>query len=459
MPASVLWFAVVLAVCGTHPVRAQSAAESRRVDESPAVALEHEVVRIAALSEAAVALWPDFDPRDVPLAVYDGERTFLFRHPAPPEDFAPLEHHEPVAHARRGRHEAVTANTSAEIGGVPTATVMLVPPTADRPLLDVAALAIHEAFHVHQRRHHPSWIANEADLFTYPSDSVPLLVLRRLETEALRRALLAQDADGAACWARTALALRAERHAGMDASHAAYESGTELNEGLATYVEMRAAGRRSVDVPPEEFGPADVRLRAYVTGPALALLLDRFTPDWAASFADDDARTLDSALADALGVGRPCVFSEDVVSAAEQTARDDVDALASERALRLLAFESKPGWRVVVEAGGSGPLWPQGFDPLNVERIDAERVLHGRFVQVGHDAGTLQVLDAEALTTGTASHPLFHGIHRVVVTGLAEPEVVEATDKVTVRAPGLTLEFADARVTRRGEVVTVRVGP
>ncbi|MGH9748582.1 MAG: hypothetical protein ACRD6R_01485 [Candidatus Polarisedimenticolia bacterium] len=55
----------------------------------------------------------------------------------------------------------------------------------------------------------------------------------------------------------------------MDAVFAAYERGTELNEGLAAYVEMRVAGGRSVDRPPTEFGPAEVRRRAYATGPTL----------------------------------------------------------------------------------------------------------------------------------------------------------------------------------------------
>lgn len=68
------------------------------------------------------------------------------------------------------------------------------------------------------------------------------------------------------------------------------------------------------------------------------------------------------------------------------------------------------------------------------------------------------MLNAEALTEGARTHPLFQGIRRVVLTGLAEPEVSEADGKVIVRAPGLTMEFKGASVTRSSEVVTVRVG-
>lgn len=72
-----------------------------------------------------------------------------------------------------GRQERVTANSSAEIGGVPTAIVLLGPASDRRTLRDVAALTIHETFHVFQRLRHPGWSGNEADLFTYPTVRTP----------------------------------------------------------------------------------------------------------------------------------------------------------------------------------------------------------------------------------------------------------------------------------------------
>ncbi len=450
--------AVVLAACVRPVPDTRAGTESRQGSESPAVELEQEVKRLAAMSATSGTLWPGFDPVAIPLAVYDGEQTFLFRHPAPPQGFMWISGTAPATYAYKGRHETVTANTNAVIGGVPTATVILDRPQPDRSFLDLAAVAIHEAFHVYQRARHPGWIGNEADLFTYPTDSVDILALRRLETEALRQALAAEDAAGAACWAREALALRRKRFAGMDPAFVAYERGTELNEGLATYVEMRAAGRRSVDSPPGEFGPAEVRRRAYATGAALALLFDRFMDGWPATFEANDSQTLDLALTVAVGPGNACTSGDAALAGAEQKARADIATLAAERALKLVAFESKRGWRVVVESGVSEPLWPQGFDPLNIDRIEAERVLHSRFVRLGNGAGNLEVLNAEALTDGVGPHPLFQGVRRVVVTGLVEPEVSEAEGQVRLRAPGLTLEFKGASVARSGEEITVRVG-
>ena len=426
--------------------------------ESPAVAVEREVKRMAAAHAETQSLWPGFDPLAIPLAVFDGERTYLFRHPDPPKGFTPVADAGPAARALEGRHEAVTANTNSEIGGVATATLIIDPERTDRSPASLAAVAIHEAFHVHQRARHPGWIGNEADLFVYPTDSPELLASRRLETRALRRALADQDAAGAACWARRALELRRQRYAGMDSAFAAYERGTELNEGLAAYVEMRAANLREVHWPPAEFGPTEVRLRAYATGPALALLLGRFKTGWEATFEADDRQTLDEALTTALGPGTVCAFEDAAIAEAERKARTDVNELASRRQERLAAFEGKSGWRVVVEAGDGEPLWPQGFDPLNVERVGAGRVLHTRYLRLGNGAGQIEVLNAESLTQGAGEHPLFQGIRRVVLTGLEKPDVGGAEGAVSLSAPGLRLEFTGADVTRGDKTVTVRLG-
>lgn len=454
----VLILVAALTACLQPFTEARARKERSHSNKSPAVTLERNVRRLAAQGASRGSLWPGFDPLAIPLAVYDGERTFLFRHPAPPPGFLPDSGTSPTAYAGPGRHEAVTANTNSKIGGVPTATVILDLSLSDGALLDLAAVAIHEAFHVYQRARHPGWIGNEADLFTFPADSPELLALRRLETEALRQGLAAKDTTVAACWARRALALRGERYARMDSAFVAYERGTELNEGLATYVQMRAAGRSRVDLPPGEFGPAEVRRRAYATGPALALLLDQFAPEWPAAFEANDRQTLDGALTAAVGPGTACTSGDAVRIEAERNARVDIAALAAERAHRLALFEAKPGWRVVVEPGASEPLWPQGFDPINVDCLGPGQVLHARFLQLGNGAGKLEVLNAESLTEGLGPHPLFQGVGRVVVTGLAEPTVSEAEGKLLLRAPGLTLEFRGASVVRREGVVTVRVG-
>ena len=51
--------------------------------ERSAIALEREVQRVSEAGQ----FWPGYDPIAVPLAIYDGTTTFLFRHRAPPEGF------------------------------------------------------------------------------------------------------------------------------------------------------------------------------------------------------------------------------------------------------------------------------------------------------------------------------------------------------------------------------------
>ena len=127
-----------------------------------------------------------------------------------------------------------------------------------------------------------------------------------------------------------------------------------------------------------------------------------------------------------------------MLAGAAKKARSDVAALVVERARRLSAFEATPGWRVVIEVAAGEPLWPQGFDPRNVERIDAARVLHTRYLRTENGAARVEVLNAEVLTAGRGSHPSFQGVRRVVVTTLLEPAVNDEAGKTSVRAPGLT---------------------
>lgn len=426
---------------------------------STAFALEQGVARIAA-SFPDGGLWPGFDPLAIPLAVYDGTRTVLFRHPSPPPGFTPVPvPGEESAAAIDGRHEEVVANTTAEIGGVLMATVML--DGSGVPIANPAAVAVHEAFHVYQAERYPDWQANEADLFVYPTDDPAALALRRLETSALRRALGAPDAS-AACWSRAALGLRAERHARLDSASVRYERMTELNEGLAAYVEARAAGRTTVDLPEAGFGPTDVRLRGYATGTALAFLLDRTDPGWRAAF-DVGDQTLDDALARALGAGETCAFGRSATVSVERKAREDVSALQAQRTSRLAAFEARAGWYVVVEVP-EHVLWVEGFDPLNVERVDMSRVLHRRMLRLANERGTLRAIDSdtvdvEALTEGVGRHPLFTGVARATVSVVDEPTITESDGTVDVTAPGFAAAFEGARVAWSGRRVTIRLDP
>lgn len=451
----------VLAICWTLVSIGAGAVAGVAPDAERALAVAREVERVAGQR----VLWPGYDPMGIPLAIFTGERTYLFRHPSPPQGFAPLSGAEPAAAVFEGRHPGVTSNSSTDMGGVMTATLLADGARATRGATELAAIALHEGFHVYQRQRHPSWSGNEADLFLYPVESALLLEQRRLESEALRRALDAPAAGQAACWSRTALAFRRERFAAMDAAFSRYERRSELNEGLATYVQLLATGQSTVVIPESEFPAIEVRDRIYAVGPALAFLLDRLRPGWPALLAADDARSLDELLAAAAADQPPdtCALPAAEAERIARIARDDAAAVVAARTARRRAFDARPGWRVTVEAAAERPLWPQGFDPLNVERVDGG-FLHTRFLRLGRDGGELRVIDEagadlDALTEAVGPHPLFNGIRRVTVAGLSRPEVRVAGTSVVVDAPGLTATFEHAHVRVGERDVAVELDP
>ncbi|MBK8229001.1 MAG: hypothetical protein IPK72_00165 [Candidatus Eisenbacteria bacterium] len=421
-----------------------------------AIAIEREVSGIAARGE----LWPGFDLLSIPLAIYTGEETYLFRHPAPPQEFELVPRQDAWVRRAPGRYPSVSANTSVDLGGVSTATLM----AENRAISPArcAEIAAHESFHVFQRAHHPSWSGNEGDLFLYPTEEAGGLALRRMESVALANALAASEDAVARCWARTALGHRAHRFAAIDSTFSRYERATELNEGLATYVELRAAERVSPVCPPGEFGATAIRERCYWSGAALGFLLDRLRPDWVTELEVNDRGDLDLMLHEAIayiGSDSICKLSRAESDRLFEEAKRDVEAVSTQRAAAALAFDTLPGWRVTVELPTDAPLWPQGFDPLNVQLVDGG-VLHARMLTLANDQARLEMLDTSAadlvaLTVAAGAHPLWNGISRVTVAGLGQPEVTPDGDGLRVTAPGLELRVARATSQTVGQQIQI----
>lgn len=409
----------------------------------------------AAYDEMATRTgWPGFEGSTVPLVIFDGERTWLLRHPDPPPDFR---RHPGRADlwVLEGRHPAATGNTTAELGGFRTA-VVLVDSDRRRPA-ELARTLVHEAFHVHQDRSHPEWTPNEVELFTYPVQDPEALRLRRLETTALRRALRSEPPDSVRrlCWARGWHHIRSERLARLPEGSAAYERGAEVREGLARYVEATAAGERDPPaLPAEGYPPEAVRSRAYEVGHALAWLLDRLDPDWKAGLEAGAAGSLDEGVSLALagtGAGKACRLTSDESRRALAVARADIRRLAERRVERRRRFEDAPGWRVEIVAPRAAPLFPRAFDPQNVERLGGGTVLHGRWLRLEGEGGSVEVSGRGALTEAVGPHPLFTGVRRLLVTGLpAEPEAEEDGRALRLRAEGLAADLPGAVVVRSG---------
>jgi hypothetical protein len=284
-----------------------------------------------------------------------------------------------------------------------------------------------------------------------------------MESETLRRALAAEELAAAACWADAALAFRKDRFAVLPAGSVAYERQTELNEGLARYVEQRAlAGAGREVFPATEFRPEEVRLRAYDSGTALALLLDRLSPSWRTSFDETQevylGGLLEGALAQHGSAGRVCGLSPDEREWISERALHDVHELHARRAEQKRLVVERPGWTLIIDATGA-PLFPQNFDPLNVQLLGPDEVLHTRLLVAGNQHGKIELIGLPSLTYAAGAHPLFNGIARLEVPGLsAEPQIVETNDTVTVSSDGLSGTFDAVVSDRQGQTIIIRVG-
>jgi hypothetical protein len=333
------------------------------------------------------------------------DALYLFRHPAPPDGFSPLPGAAPPAHVYEGRHPAVTSNSSAEIGGRVTATLRA-DGTAERSPTESAAGALHESFHVFQRLRHPSWQGNEGDLLLYPAEDARLLALRRQETEAFRRALATQDLESR-CWSTWALRLRRERFAAMDSIFSDYEWRSELNEGLAQYIQERAAGHTTVAFPESGFAPAQVRHRSYAVGGAMALLLDRLDPDWKIKLEADDRQSLHRSVGSSGWAvpshrGRGLSLRVAAIRARRSGMRPQSASSAPNAARR---FDAAPGWR---RGGGGGRRAALAPGLRSAQHRTGRRVCCTRFASSATTPGLSIVdeasADLESLTEGVGPH-------------------------------------------------------
>jgi hypothetical protein len=410
---------------------------------------------LAVLAEldriSARPLWPGFEPGQVPVAIFDAGRTWLARHPSPPGEFRPWPG-DPRVLVFEGRHASLRANTAIDLGGVGTATASFEGHSEGTRRL--AGLLVHETFHVFQARRHPKWGGNEVELLIYPVEDADVLAARRLESLALTRALAARGRAAAGAWAARALAAREARFARISGPAAAYERGTEMKEGLAQYVETKAAGEEEPAIPPSEFPPEAVRLRSYASGNAIGRLLDRLDPEWKRRLEEKDDVTLDALLRRATARNRPASFSTAEESETRTRAAADVKAMGARRAALRREFLEAAGWTLVLET--TDPIFPQGFDPWNIERVSASEVLHTRWVKLGNASGSLEVLDRPCLTEGSGKHPLFEGVRRATVTALrSEPRIEETGDRLLLTAEGIHCDFRGGRVSRSGQTLTI----
>jgi hypothetical protein len=87
-------------------------------------------------------------------------------------------------------------------------------------------------------------------------------------------------------------------------------------------------------------------------------------------------------------------------------------------------------------------------------------LLHTRYIELGNEAGSVQVLGDTVMTEGLGPHPLFNGVKRVVLAGLESEPAVETRDEgVQISLPAFTADFNGATVDKLDKEIYVRLGP
>lgn len=414
-------------------------------------------------------LWPGFDPATWPVAVYDGKMTFLLRHPSPPQEFSPSPG-RPGIWVMPGRYPAVVANSTREIGGTRTATVLATP---GRNSTETTPACVEEVFHVFWLARHPTFRPNEMARYGYPVKDKDNLRNLLAEDEALARALESEDDAQAAGWAAAALRIRRERTSRLEEDARGYETALEMMEGTANYVARRAVdespGRTSARLRDKR--PAEgIRWRFYDTGAALCWLSDRFDSGWKArSESHPDLTTVEILhLALARRNTPPKEFSDAEAVGFRARASAEADDLAARQENLRRELLDRHGPRIIVDvAEGAEPFRPERFDPINLSVLGAGEVVHPHFITLVGPSGSIDLTNAGfargsyagtvGLTASAGRQPLGDGIRRLTVLGLQSTPQISRDGEIVLTAPGLRLKLRGAELQVDGETIRITV--
>lgn len=450
---------VVLVLTALAPVTTGS----RQAPERDAFAF------VRALDAAgAKHVWPGFSPSEWPLALFDGQQTVLLRHPSPPPEFAPVPG-RPGVFAMPGRYPSVVGNSTREIGGVRTATIIATPAQE----IDNSVLAcVEEIFHVFWLSRHTNFHPNEMARYAYPVKDSGNLRRMLAEDEALARALEAETPSLAAGWVSAWIRIRRDRLPCLSDDDRAFETGLEMMEGTANYVARVAVGQKSAATAARlraERPPDQIRWRFYDTGTAMCLLLDRFQPDWKARIDRDLERTTADLLEAAMARGdaQPAVFSAAELRRFEDRSASGIAALSARQRAAREDLLGRAGPRIIVEvAGDAEPLRVTRFDPINLLVLDGGEVVHPNYIAFTCPNGTIELTNpgfvrgsfagTVALTRAAGRHPLADGVRTLTVVGVrGTPLVDRRNDRLTVEAGGVRIALSGADVRAEGETLRI----
>ena len=484
IPAGRLILVLVATACSTIGWREARAQEPPPDGLAAVVAADRALDAVA--EEAGARLWPGYRPDTIPVAfTFPDAGTILANWPEdrPPEGYARLSGAPGLAWRPAGE-DATTANTAMVRGGRDWAFVR----AAGLDAVELLGIAAHEAFHAWQAaarragRYRPG--ENSFLVMEYPEFDAPNETAIALEGRLLAASLAADDPEERRESVHRFLAVREMRHRRLGPEIAAFETATELNEGVAQYVQLKATelaaastglvsaaeAEASVDAELDRLGGElvtetehSLRRRFYTTGAAMAYLLDEIAgPDWKEDLAGSRL-ALHDVLAEASGYR---AREAALVRSAREERGEGLESLAEttladrreDRRARAREALSGPGLVVELAVEGAGLC---GIDPQNLLQIDHRRVLHARILNLclpGDGQAlfrTPAVQDREGHTVTAVVGPeesveIRAGGEEIPLEDLGRVEDAEGVEidaeAFRLRAPRATLERGEGRL-------------
>jgi len=442
-----------VALMGVAPVTDAQQPAPNPVTDIREVMREHAVI-------AEINLWPGFNVKEIPVAVYDSVNTWLFFTDHAPEGFRKADDFD-GAFIFEGQYPLVWGNSVARFGEDWTASSVLSNysrRTNERYTpKDLAGIIIHEQFHVFQRTKHPGWRQNDGVLLFYPEETTEALFLRRIEKEAFKRAVLSQDKKETAGWASVAMAYRNERLEVVPVQFGNYERDLQRTEGLSDYIERIARGVDPLNASNMTNGiaPAGIRDLGYWEGRWIAMILDRLSTDWKMQLENNDTLFLEEILKNVLSdlPARRQSFSQAETSKIRSESEIAFSEWQNRKAKEIESYINLPGYSIEISSI-THPLNIRIFEPLEIEILPERTVYHRVIFSAANQEGNIRVLNHPSITIFDESFRLV----KLNLFGLQEaPEVNEEKKNIILKYGDISMDlnYSELKIEGTGYQVTL----
>ncbi len=277
-------------------------------------------------SDLGEEVWRGFGKADIPVVVYDDEFEYLFGLPDPPASWEIVADDDDFGRPYFRRPAKDPQSFAINLGERWAGSLSTLSRMNRRIPFKLGSdwyglVLIHELFHAFQAEANPAKFAAALEAYSlekgYPFKDEEFAAAWNSEGEALSRALRAPDPAGMKTAVIEFFRIRDRRResAGLAGELVLFERRLEWLEGLAKYAEIRANESAVARAEQESYvryrsglhylvradlarlagslGRQEGDLRFYLSGMAMARLLDRLDPGWKGRVFEDGAELED----------------------------------------------------------------------------------------------------------------------------------------------------------------------